>query len=78
MPSVVPRPRLKPFFWSSYCSSYQLERRFSMMITIILHKLDPICRPLYVDGYVALPFDSPFQRAITLECPRDVDTVWVF
>ena len=49
-----------------------------MMITIILHKLDPICRPLYVDGSVALPFEAPFQRAINLECPHDVGTVWVF
>ena len=31
-----------------------------MMITIILHKLDLICRTMYVDGSVALPFDSPF------------------
>ena len=76
MPSVVPRPRLKPCCWSSNCSSYQLEEWFSIMITIILNKLDPICRPVY--GSVALHFEAPFQRAISLECPHDVGTVWMF
>merc|ERR1739838_870579 len=41
-----------------------------MIMTIILHSVDPICRPLYVDGSSAFPFIGPFHNVTSLEWPQ--------
>ena len=70
IPSVVPRADLKPCCWSRSCSSYHAFNLFMMITINILHNEEPICKPRYVLGSLALPFDGPFHSVTSFECPQ--------